>query len=117
MTEITNNCNVWKAVMLNENDELVIKYGDEILPADCQFIPTDHFRDNLSLVELVIPEGITEIPENAFSGCRLLRSIAIPASVSEIRKAAFHNCSALETIALPAASPKSAMQFFADVLR
>lgn len=57
------------------------------------------FSNCAELVEVEIPEGITEF---SFSGCTALTTVKIPEGTSLIREKAFHNCKALANIELPA---------------
>ena len=59
-----------------------------------------YIQDKLA-VDVVIPEGITEIPERAFAYCGSLKSVVIPEGVVEIDDDAFYNCANLESISLP----------------
>lgn len=54
-------------------------------------------------VDVVIPDGVTEIDRGAFYGDihPLLRSIVIPEGVTTIQWSSFSNCSALERVVLP----------------
>lgn len=53
------------------------------------------------LLEVVLPEGLTEIPARAFSGCTALQEIALPETVTSIGESAFYSCTALEEIVIP----------------
>ena len=59
------------------------------------------YRGNKQLIELVIPNDITEIEDNAFEDCEALEKIMIPDSVTEIGSGAFAGCYALEQITIP----------------
>ena len=51
-------------------------------------------------LNLVIPEGMTEIGNNAFKDCSSLESITIPASVTSIGDKAFWGCKSLESVTI-----------------
>lgn len=53
-----------------------------------------------SLINITIPEKVTNIGDYAFTDCKSLVSLVIPNSV-KIGYRAFENCSALETITIP----------------
>ena len=52
-------------------------------------------------VNLIIPDGITNIQASAFSSCKTLKSIVIPDSVTYIGDNAFDNCSSLTSVVIP----------------
>lgn len=53
------------------------------------------------IVELIIPEGVTNIGDYTFCGCSSLTSITLPKGVTSIGKGAFNGCSSLTSIILP----------------
>ena len=53
------------------------------------------------VVNVIIPDSVTEIGVDAFYGCDSLRSIAIPNSVTAIGADAFYNCYSLTSIVIP----------------
>ena len=59
------------------------------------------YRGNKQLIELVIPNDITEIEDNAFEDCEALEKIMIPDSVTEIGNYAFRYCYHLKQITIP----------------
>lgn len=54
-----------------------------------------------SIVSVKIPESVVHIGRNAFSNCKSLTSIAIPKGVTGIQDEAFANCSKLTSITIP----------------
>lgn len=56
------------------------------------------YREDASLRELVIPEGITVIPDEAFWGCVNLERVEFPASLEVIGRNAFRGCTSLSEI-------------------
>ena len=60
--------------------------------------------DSSKDIELVIPEGVTEIGDSAFSYCKNLQKITIPSSVRVIGEKAFNNCSSLVAVEFKANS-------------
>ena len=72
------------------------------------------YRGNKQLIELVIPNDITEIEDNAFEDCEALEKIMIPDSVTEIGSGAFAGCYALEQITIPHSVTKIGEKAFAD---
>ena len=59
------------------------------------------FIDGKEIVDLVIPEGITELKNAAFCTCKGLKSVSFPTSLTKIGSHAFLRCSGLENIILP----------------
>ena len=53
------------------------------------------------LTSITIPNSVTNIDSSAFSGCKGLTSIIIPNSVTSIGNSAFHGCSALTSVTIP----------------
>ncbi len=51
----------------------------------------------VSITELVIPDGVTEIGSGAFNMCQSLTTVTLPKSVTTIGMAAFGGCDALAT--------------------
>lgn len=59
------------------------------------------YKEAGSPVDLVIPDGYTEIGREAFDSCESLQSIIIPESVTEIGDYAFADCRSITTVNLP----------------
>lgn len=59
-----------------------------------------HAFDGCDFVELVIPQGITDIP-SAFENCHKLKRIVFHDNVKSIAGVAFSGCDALETLVIP----------------
>ena len=59
------------------------------------------FTDNMSIVNVTINEGATNISYLAFAGCRNLTSISIPGTVTVIGYGAFSNCESLTDVTVP----------------
>lgn len=54
------------------------------------------FKDAISLKEVYLGKGLSEIREYAFKGCNSLESVSVPDSCWKIEHYAFSDCSALE---------------------
>ena len=56
---------------------------------------------NCPLVELVLPEGITEVPEFMCECCKKLKMVILPSTIKKIMTGAFNCCRSLQKINLP----------------
>ena len=63
-----------------------------ILPDTITQIEDFSFYGCINLKSIVIPEGVTTIGKEAFRGCKKLESLEIPESVTSIGEYAFYNC-------------------------
>ena len=59
------------------------------------------FEGDTELVNVTIPEGVTEIGEDTFKGCTNLSSVTLPGSIEKIGKGAFSGCGKLASVTLP----------------
>ena len=59
------------------------------------------FIDGKELIDLVIPEGITEVKNYAFNGYTGLKSVTFPTTLTKIGFSAFSNCTGLTAVNLP----------------
>ena len=59
------------------------------------------YLDSKLVINLKIPENITDIGVSAFSGCSSLKSVTIPESVTTIGEEAFSDCTGLTSITIP----------------
>ncbi|MCL2671009.1 MAG: leucine-rich repeat domain-containing protein [Clostridiales bacterium] len=59
------------------------------------------FKDNNTIVEVVISDNVTSIATQAFEGCAELVSIALSSTLKSIETFAFRRCSKLSDIVLP----------------
>lgn len=66
-----------------------------------KYIPEDAFRNNLLLVNIMLPENLETIGRCAFFECEMLASISIPNSVERIEEGAFIKCRHLKSITIP----------------
>ena len=60
------------------------------------------FSECTSLVDVIIPDSVTEIGESAFNDCSALKKVVLSADVKRIHKNAFDGCNALQKIYVPA---------------
>ncbi len=68
------------------------------LPETLTNLPFGVFEQCSKLVNINIPNAVTSIGRYAFSGCRLLESITISANITNIDELAFQSCSNLEYV-------------------
>ena len=80
------------------NGEEVI---DLVIPEGVTNINNYVFQNYSHLTSVTIPDGVTTIGENAFNGCSGLINVTIPVSVSSIGYSTFANCSSLTNITIP----------------
>ncbi len=62
------------------------------------------FENNLTLTEVVIPEGVREIGWFSFAGCIKLTSVTLPASLRSVEYGCFQNCPSALSVVCPAGS-------------
>jgi hypothetical protein len=67
----------------------------------------DAFRDDKTLVEMILPAGVITMESGeyygagAFAGCSFLRKITLPNTLVAIQHSAFHGCCRLQEILFP----------------
>ena len=82
--------------------EDVKKYGIKIINDErVHRIHDNCFRDNMEIVDLVIPTHITQLGMFAFSNCQNITKVIIPSSVTTISYCCFEHCNNLKEIELP----------------
>ena len=74
---------------------------DVKLPQGVTGLGTGAFQNCLFLPSITLPEGLTSIGESAFRDCSALTSVTLPASLTDFGAGAFYNCTALPSITLP----------------
>lgn len=72
-----------------------------ILPESLTDIAKGAFNSFSNLKKIVIPPGLTELHSESFSGCSSLASIVLPDSLKSIGSKAFSGCSVLQNLSLP----------------
>jgi len=77
-------------------------------------IDVSAFRNNRTLVSVVIPEGVTTIGGYAFQGCFTLTSVTFPESLTAFGKAAFKDCTGLREVVIPGRITTIADRLFYD---
>lgn len=86
-----------------EDGVLSAYYGDEIdvvIPDGVTEIAEEAFAFDDELTSVIIPDGVNTIGEGAFAECVNLKSVKIPASVKKIAKHSFDGCEDLTVTAL-----------------
>ncbi len=71
-----------------------------VIPDGYTEIEKGTFRDCHSLKSVTIPEGVKKIGRRMFEGCTSLRNITIPESVTEIGWFAFGRCTSLQSLTI-----------------
>ncbi len=71
---------------------------NEIISIPNHFYLLDANGEYFELVDVIIPEGVTEIKSNLFNGCRSIKTVVLPNSVTIIGDSAFDNCYNMESI-------------------
>ena len=85
----------WSELMLEENGT---KYGYNAESITTTSINSNAFLNCSTIINIIIPEGITTIGSHAFDGCVNLTSIFIAKTVSQIDEKAFYHCNMIENI-------------------
>lgn len=96
----------WKIVLDQSITKMLgISSGPDLLeiimPNSITEIEHSAFWYCSGLTSITIPNGVTKIGASAFDGCESLINISIPNTVVEIGESAFRNCTSLTTITLP----------------
>ena len=71
------------------------------LPDGLTEISAACFSDSINLKKIVFGKNIKEIKHYAFTGCTSLESVSLPSSVENIEIGAFANCSSLKVVEIP----------------
>ena len=72
-----------------------------VLPEGVTDIEKGAFRECKSLTNIILPNSVINIGENAFERCTNLESIILGNNVKTIESGAFHECRNLSSISLP----------------
>ncbi|MCL2811270.1 MAG: leucine-rich repeat domain-containing protein [Clostridia bacterium] len=65
-------------------------------------VPQDFLREDESITDATIPDGVDRIESGAFYGCRNLQSVSLPNTLQKIGSYAFYQCYALQEVEIPA---------------
>ena len=74
------------------------------IPNTVTNIGSSAFSGCSSLAQVTLPTGLKTVQGGTFSGCSSLTNVVIPEGVTEIGAAAFQGCTNLTTIAIPAST-------------
>ena len=108
---VLNDINIFGANIISntyENGLGVITFDDDVTT-----IGHNAFRQNNTLISIIIPNSVTSIGDNAFWNCYNLASINIPNGVKSIGSSAFKN-TVLTSVTLPNSVTTIANSAFAD---
>ena len=83
----------WKKFLSNGS-----KYSGKVTISGVHEVNIYAFKDNTSITEVVLTEGLEAIGSSAFEGCTNLKSITIPKSVKTIEHDAFYGCYNLKSV-------------------
>ena len=64
-------------------------------------ITAGQFNGNMTLRNIIIPEGVTEIGDYAFYSCMALETVVLPKTLKKIGKMAFMSCRSLRQVEIP----------------
>jgi hypothetical protein len=70
--------------------------------------------NDLYIISVILPYGITKIAESSFANQPRLASVVIPNSVTEIEMTAFWNCTALKSVTIPGSVTSFGRNIFAQ---
>ena len=78
-----------------------IPNGDVLDLSGATVIAPGQFAGNMSLKNIIIPEGVTEIGDQAFNTCMFLETVVLPKTLKKIGKMAFMSCRSLRQVEIP----------------
>ena len=93
-----------------------ITLDDGITTYNVKTIGKNAFKDNKSIIEVVIANGIETINESAFQNCDQLKKITLPKTLGTIKSSAFSGCSRLTKITLPESVTSIGMDAFTGIV-
>lgn len=100
MSDVTSIVNALKNLSNSKPDiEVSIDLGNVTGVTELPYYG-DSFYEMSNLVEITLPEGITEIPGSTFRDCTKLRVINLPMSLERIGEQFGYLCEQLETVTL-----------------
>ena len=99
--KITSNKVTYNVTLIDEEAFDGSDLVNVTIPNTITDIADGAFEGCERLVNINIPNSVTSIGEEAFYGCERLTSITIPNSVTNIGKRAFEECKGLKSISIP----------------
>ncbi len=87
-------CALLKDLQWAENNSVKIKNAEKA------YIGNNAFQNCASLMEIHLPDELTEIGDFAFANAKRLKQISIPAKTASIGAYAFQNCERLESVTI-----------------
>ena len=98
-------------IVYANGEDLDLNYGGISVISDGNTEKVILYRAPPNAVNLIIPDGVTEIKSGAFAQCKKLESVVIPNSVNYIPDSSFDFCSTLKTATIPAHATIGACAF------
>ena len=102
---VTGECNtnqiieIGKALIENNSAEIILDLSGTTGLTE---IPSRTFAESYSLVEIILPDSVTEIGEEVFVWCRYLKKVENLKNIKTISNFLFYACSSLQSITIPA---------------
>ena len=98
---VTSSNGLDEEIIYAGGEHLDLDYGGISVISDGDAQKVIFHRAPPNAVNLVIPDGVTEIERGAFGKCKQLESVVIPNSVNRIPPSSFINCSTLKSASIP----------------
>lgn len=92
---------IFGASSYTNNDSYLPLSLKEVIITNAISIEKFAFYGCRNLINIVIPDGVTNIGSSAFEGCSSLVSIKLPYGIESIERYTFRECSHLENVIIP----------------
>lgn len=98
---VTSSMGSEEEIIYADGEHLDLNYGGISVISDGGTQKAIFHRAPPNAVNLVIPDGVTEIERGAFAKCKKLESVVFPNSINRIPSSSFAFCSTLKTASIP----------------
>ena len=98
---VTSSAGNDEEIIYADGEHLDLNYGGISVITDGDTQKVIFHRAPPNAVNLVIPDGVTEIDRGAFGKCKKLESVVFPNSVNRIPPSSFFSCSTLKSASIP----------------